>query len=145
MTSHCEDQASPELVVQNLAFADGNSTGQRFDGGGGGAIFARGGRLRIVDSTFSGDRCDRTGPDLGGGAVRALSQYRARPVYVVGSRFSANVCSNGGALSSIGVSWTVLNSTVRPATARSASVPTRSAGHARAVAAVARSTTMGTG
>jgi Chlamydia polymorphic membrane protein (Chlamydia_PMP) repeat len=32
-------------------------------------------------------------------------------VHVVGSRFTGNVCSNGAALSSIGVSWTVLNST----------------------------------
>jgi predicted outer membrane repeat protein len=31
-------------------------------------------------------------------------------VYVVGSRFTDNACSNGAALSSIGVSWTVLNS-----------------------------------
>jgi hypothetical protein len=109
-TSHCQDQASPNLVVQNLTFMDGNSSGQRYDGGGGGAIFARGGRLRIVDSIFAGNRCERDGPDIGGGAVRALSQYHALPVYVVNSRFTANVCSNGGALSSIGVSWTVLNS-----------------------------------
>jgi hypothetical protein len=109
-TSHCQDQASPKLVVQNLTFMDGNSSGQRFDGGGGGAIFARGGRLRIVDSIFAGNRCERDGPDIGGGAIRALSQYHALPVYVVNSRFTANVCSNGGALSSIGVSWTVLNS-----------------------------------
>jgi hypothetical protein len=109
-TSHCQDQASPELVVQNLTLTDGNSTGQDFDGGGGGAIFDRGGRLRIVDSVFSGNRCERDGPDIGGGAVRALSQFRGLPVYVVGSRFTANACSNGGALSSIGVSWTVLNS-----------------------------------
>jgi hypothetical protein len=108
-TSHCQDQASPRLVVQNLTFVDGNSSGQRFDGGGGGAIFDRGGRLRIVDSVFSGNRCEHDGPDIGGGAVRALSQYHGLPVYVVGSRFTANVCSNGGALSSIGVSWTVLN------------------------------------
>jgi hypothetical protein len=110
-TSHCQDQATPRLVVQNMGFRDGNSTGQHYEGGGGGAIFDRGGRLRIVNSSFSGNRCDPTGPDLGGGAVRALSQYHGRPVYVVGSRFSANVCSNGAALSSIGVSWTVLNST----------------------------------
>jgi hypothetical protein len=109
-TSHCQDQPSPRLVLQNMGFAAGNSTGQHYDGGGGGAIFDRGGQLRIVDSVFSGNRCDRTGPDLGGGAVRALSQYRGRAVYVVGSRFEANVCSNGAALSSIGVSWTVLNS-----------------------------------
>ncbi|HTU85706.1 MAG TPA: hypothetical protein VMF57_09050 [Solirubrobacteraceae bacterium] len=109
-TSHCQDQATPELVIQNLTMVDGNSTGQHYDGGGGGAIFDRGGRLRIVNSTFTGDRCDHYGPDLGGGAVRALSQYDDLPVYVVDSRFTDNVCSNGAALSSIGVSWTVLNS-----------------------------------
>jgi hypothetical protein len=109
-TSHCDDQATPQLVVQNMTLADGNSTGQHFDGGGGGAIFDRGGRLRIVDSSFAGNRCDHYGPDLGGGAVRALEQYHALPVYVVGSRFTGNVCSNGAGLSSIGVSWTVLNS-----------------------------------
>ena len=109
-TSHCQDQASPELVVQNLAFADGDSSDQRFDGGGGGAVFDRGGRLRIVNSTFSGNRCESDGPDIGGGAVRALSQYDDLPVYVVHSRFAGNVCANGGALSSIGVSWTVLDS-----------------------------------
>jgi hypothetical protein len=109
-TSHCDDQATPRLTVQNITLAHGNSTGQRFDGGGGGAIFDRGGQLRVVDATFTGNRCDPTGPDLGGAAVRALSQYHGRPVYVVGSRFSGNACSNGAALSSIGVSWTVLNS-----------------------------------
>ncbi|MBV9603603.1 MAG: hypothetical protein JO027_00775 [Solirubrobacterales bacterium] len=110
-TSHCQDQATPELVLQNISFVGGNSTGQHFEGGGGGAIFDRGGRLRIVDAVFAGNRCDHYGADLGGGAVRALSQYRDRPVYVVNSRFTENVCSNGAALSSIGVSWTVLNST----------------------------------
>jgi hypothetical protein len=109
-TSHCQDQATPRLVVQNIAFTGGNATGQHFEGGGGGAIFDRGGQLRIVNGTFSDNRCDPTGPDLGGAAVRALSQYHGRPVYVVASRFTANVCSNGAALSSIGVSWTVLNS-----------------------------------
>jgi hypothetical protein len=109
-TSHCDDQATPQLVVENIAFADGNSTGQRFDGGGGGAIFDRGGRLRIVNSVFRGNRCDHYGPDLGGGAVRALSQSHGLPVYVVGSTFTGNVCSNGAALSSIGVSWTVRGS-----------------------------------
>jgi predicted outer membrane repeat protein len=109
-TSHCQDQATPRLVVQNLTFTDGNSTGHDFDGGGGGAIFDRGGRLRIVDSMFTDNRCERDGPDIGGAAVRVLSQYRNLPVYVTGTRFSGNACSNGAALSSIGVSWTVLNS-----------------------------------
>ena len=109
-SSQCDDQATPQLVVQNISLVDGNSTGQHFDGGGGGAIFARGGRLRIADATFADNRCDHYGPDLGGGAVRALSQYHGLPVYVVNSRFTANVCSNGAALSSIGVSWMVLDS-----------------------------------
>lgn len=109
-TSHCQDQATPRLAVQNITFRDGNSTGEDFDGGGGGAIFDRGGRLRIVDSVFTSNRCEHYGPDIGGAAVRALSQYQGLPVYVVGSRFTGNACSNGAALSSIGVSWTVLNS-----------------------------------
>jgi hypothetical protein len=109
-TSHCDDQATPRLVVQDMAFAAGNATGETYDGGGGGAIFARGGRLKIVRSTFVGNRCDRTGPDLGGGAVRALSQHHAQPVTVVRSTFRSGVCSNGGALSSIGVSWSIYNS-----------------------------------
>src|SRR6266568_2594465 len=49
-TSHCQDQETPQLTVQNLTFADGNSTGQVQDGGGGGAIFDRGGRLKVVNS-----------------------------------------------------------------------------------------------
>jgi hypothetical protein len=109
-TSHCDDQATPRLVVQSLTFANGDSTGETLDGGGGGAIFARGGRLKIVDSRFVGNRCDPTGPDLGGGAVRALSQYHGQPVYVAGSTFTGGVCSNGAALSSIGVSWSIFNS-----------------------------------
>jgi hypothetical protein len=109
-TSHCDDQATPRLVVQNLTLAAGDATGETVDGGGGGAIFARGGRLKIVHSTFVGNRCDATGPDLGGGAVRALSQYHGRPVFVVASTFRRGVCSNGSALSSIGVSWSVYNS-----------------------------------
>ena len=86
-TDHCDDQATPRLVVQNLTLARGDSTGETFEGGGGGAIFARGGRLKIVRSKFVGNRCDATGPDLGGGAVRALSQYHGLPVTVVRSTF----------------------------------------------------------
>jgi hypothetical protein len=109
-TSHCQDQAKPRLTVQNLTLKDGNATGEHFDGGGGGAIFDRGGQLKVIHSTFLGNRCDATGPDLGGAAVRALSQYHNRPVYISRSTFRGGVCSNGGALSSIGVSWVVLNS-----------------------------------
>jgi len=108
-TSHCDNQSTPQLTVQNITFANGNSTGQTFDGGGGGAIFDRGGRLTVVNSKFVDNRCDPTGPDLGGAAIRALSQYNGAPIYIVNSTFTGGVCSNGGGLSSIGVSWTVLN------------------------------------
>jgi hypothetical protein len=109
-TSHCQDQESPELTVENLTFANGNSTGQGFDGGGGGAIFDRGGRISVYNSTFLNNRCDSTGPDLGGAALRVLSQSHSLPVHVVNSIFSGGVCSNGGALSSIGVSWSISGS-----------------------------------
>src|ERR1019366_3487373 len=109
-SSHCYDEATPQLTVQNLTFEDGNSTGHHRNIGGGGAIFALGGRLKVINSRFIGNRCYRTGPDLGGAAIRALSEYRGEPVYIVHSTFRGGVCSNGGALSSIGVSWTVLNS-----------------------------------
>jgi hypothetical protein len=109
-TAHCQDQDSPRLTVQNLVFARGDSTGLTAEGGGGGAIFVRGGRLKVVNSRFTGNRCDRTGPDLGGAAIRVLSQYHGQPVSIVGSTFVNGSCANGGALSSIGVSWTVLNS-----------------------------------
>jgi len=109
-TSHCQDQETPQLTVQNLTFVDGDSTGETTEGGGGGAIFVRGGRFKVVNSRFLRNRCDPTGPDLGGAALRVLSQSRGLPVYVVSSTFDGGVCSNGGALSSIGVSWVVLNS-----------------------------------
>jgi len=114
-TSHCQDQETPQLTVQNLTFADGNSIGEKAEGGGGGAIFVRGGQFKVVNSRFLRNRCEDTGPDLGGAAIRVLSQYQGRPVYIVNSTFGGasgqgGVCANGGALSSIGVSWVVLNS-----------------------------------
>jgi hypothetical protein len=110
-TSHCNDQAEPRLVLRRMRFVRGNSTGESTDGGGGGAVFVRGGRLRIVGSTFADNRCDRTGPDVGGAAVRVLDQHRDRPVVVRRSTFTGGRCSNGSALSSIGVSWRISGST----------------------------------
>ena len=114
-TAHCQDQDHPRLTIQNLTFINGNSTGETMEGGGGGAVFVRGGRVKVVNSRFFSNRCDSTGPDVGGGALRVLSQSQGLPVYVTNSTFGGradlgNECSNGGALSSIGVSWVVLNS-----------------------------------
>jgi hypothetical protein len=114
-SDHCDNQATPRLTVQNLTFVDANSAGEQEDTAGGGAIWARGGRLRVINSRFFANVCASTGPDLGGAAVRAFSQYQGLPVWVVNSTFGGaegygNSCSNGGALSSIGVSWNIYNS-----------------------------------
>ncbi len=113
-TSYCQNQSYPQLTVQNLTFINGNSKAETtYDGGG--AIWVRGGRFKIVNSRFFNNVCADTGPDVGGGAVRVFSQFNTQPVYVVNSTFGGapglgNVCSNAGALSSIGVSWTIVNS-----------------------------------
>jgi hypothetical protein len=111
-TSHCDNQDSPQLTVQNLTFTNGNAKNETE---GGGAIFASGGRLKVINSRFTKNVCADTGQDIGGGAIRAFQQYNGLPLYVVASTFGGadglgNSGSNGGALSSIGVSWTVLNS-----------------------------------
>ncbi len=119
-TSHCQDQDHPRLTVQNLRFVNGHRDELASDQEntyGGGAIFVRGGRFKVVNCRFENNSCADTGPDVGGAAVRVLSQYDGQPVYIVNSTFGGapgrgNICSNGGALSSIGVSFTVLNSII---------------------------------
>jgi hypothetical protein len=116
-TPHCQNQDHPSLTVQNMTFKNGRSSGREtMDGGG--AIFVRGGRFKAVNARFVGNRCARTGPDVGGAAMQVFSQFSGLPVYVVKSTFGdwgkrRNACSNGGAISSIGVSWTILNSLFR--------------------------------
>lgn len=113
-TDHCQDQETPRLTVQNLTFIDANSKNEtEFDGGG--AIWVRGGRFKVVNSRFFNNVCADEGPDVGGGAIRVFSQFDMQPVYVVNSTFGGadglgNRGANGGAISSIGVNWTILNS-----------------------------------
>lgn len=114
-TAECQNQDHPRLSVQNLTFVDGNSKGEdEFDGGG--AIWVRGGRFKVINSRFFNNVCADEGPDVGGGGIRVFSQYEGQPVYVVNSTFGGmegygNVCSNGGGISSINVSWSLINST----------------------------------
>jgi hypothetical protein len=113
-TSHCQDQDHPRLTLQNITLADGNSTIEsEYDGGG--AVWVRGGRFKIVNCRFFNNVCAHEGPDVGGAAVRVFSQYQGLPVYIVNCTFGGqegygNYGSNGGAISSIGVSWTIINS-----------------------------------
>ena len=112
-TEHCQDQDHPRLTVQNITFADGNSTAERkYDGGG--AVWIRGGRFKVVNCRFFNNVCANLGPDVGGGALRVFSQYHNLPVYLVNCTFGGdngfdNRGANGGAISSIGVSWTIIN------------------------------------
>jgi hypothetical protein len=121
-TDDCVNQPYPQVVVQNITFKDGyDGTHQAtcsanipkcWYGGvdGGGAIYTEGGQFKAVNARFVNNRCYAFGPDLGGGAIRALAQYQNRPVYITGDTFTGGRCSNGGALSSISVEWDVLNS-----------------------------------
>lgn len=66
--------AWPQVTVQNITLANGNATDSTYvspgdvNGGsnGGGAIFALGGRLKVVRSVFVRNVCATNGPDLGG-------------------------------------------------------------------------------
>jgi hypothetical protein len=107
------EQQWPQLVVQNLTFADAYSGTQQASGSsvyGGGAIFDEGGQLKVVNSAFLGNSCYASGPDLGGGAIRAVGMYLASPVYITDDTFSGNNCSNGGALSGLFANFDVINS-----------------------------------
>src|SRR5262245_7199676 len=119
----CNTNPGVQLVVQNLTFVNGSAKGipDTNNGAGGGAIYAQGGSLKVVNSRFFNNVCDDLGSDVGGGAIRKLDYLvaagagPARPVWIVGSTFGGkagygNSCANGGALSSIGVSWSILNS-----------------------------------
>jgi hypothetical protein len=111
-TSDCWEQKWPQLVVENMTFIDAYSPVREAASSsyGGGAIFDEGGQLKVVNSAFIGNRCYRSGPDLGGAAIRALGMWPGSPVYITKDTFRRGVCANGGALSSIDASWDVTDS-----------------------------------
>jgi len=111
-TSDCWEQEWPQLVVQNMPFKDAYSAVRQTSTSnyGGGAIFDQGGQLKVVNSAFLDNRCYKTGPDLGGAAIRALGMYMSTPVYITHDTFSGNACSNGAALSGLYANFYVINS-----------------------------------
>jgi len=111
-TKTCWKQQWPQLVVQNLTFKDAYSAVRqsKTSNYGGGAIFAEGGQLKVVNSAFLGNRCYQDGPDLGGAAIRAYGMYTGSPVYISHDTFSGNTCSNGAALSGLDANFDVTNS-----------------------------------
>jgi hypothetical protein len=127
----CNTNPGVQLVVQNITFVDGSAKGipdGSNNAAGGGAIYAQGGSLKVVNARFFNNVCDDLGSDLGGGAIRKLDYLvaagagPARPVWIVNSTFGGKVgfgnsCANGGALSSIGVSWNIINTLLSENTA----------------------------
>ncbi len=113
-TASCNDQDHPRLTVQNLTFIDANSKSEdEYDGGG--AIWVRGGLFKAINTRFFNNVCADDGPDVGGAAIRVFDMYQDQPAYIVNSTFGGsdelgNACSNGGGISSIGVSWAIINS-----------------------------------
>ena len=124
----------PQITVQNITLADGNSTNSTngpWSDTGGGAISQLGGRLKVVSSAFLRNTCTTNGPDLGGGAIRVYAQSSPTPndldsssaarnqypVMIVQSTFGGaagqgSTCSNGGALSTLRTPMIVLNSLI---------------------------------
>jgi hypothetical protein len=105
------DQKTPKLTVQHLAFTGGFTTdvmNTKETTQGGAAIFRDGGSLEVIDCQFTDNHCAATGQDVSGGAI--TSQGVGTTV-IVGSAFSGNSGSNGGAVGNLGDVLTVVNST----------------------------------
>ncbi len=91
------------LTVQNLSFANA----QTEEDGAAISVENWDGTLTIIDCSFDNCHTTNAGPDLGGGAVRALGQKHFQ---VSGSSFTNCSGSNGGALNSLGSQLTVIAS-----------------------------------
>jgi hypothetical protein len=102
---------TPKLTVQHLGFTGGFTTdvqNTKATTAGGAAIFREGGSLAVIDCQFSGNQCATTGQDVSGGAV--TSQGIGDTV-IVGSSFTNNTGSNGGAVGNLGNGLTVVDCT----------------------------------
>jgi hypothetical protein len=103
---------TPTLTVQNLTFSNGRTTdvaNTKDVKAGGAAIFRLGGKLVVINSKFYNNHCADTGQDVSGGAI--TSQGGAETI-IVGSTFSGNSGSNGGAIGNLGNSLTIVNSMI---------------------------------
>jgi hypothetical protein len=108
------------VTLQHIAFSNAKATGsnpfppasppcsQGFQDGGGGVIQIRDGVLHVIDAVFTTNHGASPGPDIAGGAIYAIGSL---DVTVVGSTFTGNDASNGGAIGSLFSDLTVINST----------------------------------
>jgi hypothetical protein len=114
-STRCDLQSTPHLVLQNIGFTAGAGLADEVDSGGlngGGAIYVSGGTFKAFNITVSNSQQTNASgqlvQDLAGGAIYAFEL--SGPAYVVNSTFQGNSGVNGGALGSISISWTIINS-----------------------------------
>jgi hypothetical protein len=104
------DQKTPKLTVQHLGFTAGFTTdvpNTKETTKGGAAIFREGGSLDVIDCQFTDNHCASSGQDVSGGAITSQG---VGDTVIVGSAFSGNSGSNGGAVGNLGDVFTVVNS-----------------------------------
>ncbi|HEY5922143.1 MAG TPA: right-handed parallel beta-helix repeat-containing protein [Kofleriaceae bacterium] len=103
------DTPTPRLVVQRMTFRDGKSPAVGEDTAqGGAAIYRDGGSLTVLDSVFDNNHGPLTGQDVAGGAIYG---FGGGDTIVVGSSFTNNAASDGGAIGSLNGDLTIINST----------------------------------
>ncbi len=102
------EATGPDLTVQRLTLRDGHAEGALLDGGGG-AIYFVGGSVTAIDATFLDNAAVLEGPDVAGGAIYGIG---VGELTVVGSVFSGNRASNGGAIGLLGAAGTIVNTTL---------------------------------
>jgi hypothetical protein len=108
------------LTLQHLTLVNGKSTptqpipqapapcSQGYDDGQGGALYMQDGNLLVVDCIFTGNQAAQLGPDTGGGAIYVLGSKNG--AVIVGSTFTNNSASNGGAVGVLQSQLTIYNS-----------------------------------
>jgi hypothetical protein len=107
-TSHCQDQPAPHLVLQNIAFTGGSAAATSSELGGG-AMYISGGTFKAINIRVSDSTQPNLEQDYAGGAIYTFNQA-TQPVTIVSSTFDGNSGCSGGALGSIGTSWSLYNS-----------------------------------
>jgi hypothetical protein len=100
---------TPRLTVQRLSFTQGKSPMTGVDTAqGGGAIYRDGGSLTVLDSSFDDNHGPMVGQDVAGGAIYG---FGGGETVIVGSTFTNNSASDGGAVGSLNGNLTIIDST----------------------------------
>ncbi len=108
-----------KFILQNITLQNARSSGMAIPPapapcsqgtvleGGGAAVYVRDGVLQVFNATFKTNTGPVTGPDVAGGAIYTLGSLGTT---VVGSTFTSNRASNGGAIGALFGNLSVYNS-----------------------------------